>query len=1033
MFKATGNKKTVSIFVKKLIDLGATYCNLTSSLFKNTYLYICHIAAIIFISSALFASPASATEFLVNTTIASTQIDTSVAALTGGGFVISWTDNSGTLPDNSSSAIRARRYDASGTALDASDFLVNTVINNAQHFSSVAGLSGGDFVIVWQDNIGDGSVGGIRARRYNAAGTALDTPEFLVNTTINNWQQTPSVAALTGGGFVIAWVDHSGVGDTSPSGIRARRFDASGTALDTNDFLVNTTIQNAQSNPSVAALTSGGFVIAWTDDSQSIDDPSLQAVRARRYNASGVAQGSDFPVNTITSSRQQFPSVAGLSGDGFIITWEDASLSPNDTSSWAVRARRYDGTGAALDTPEFLVNTTTSGKQIRPSVTALSGGGFGIAWTDRSVKLPDNSAEAIRLRRYDANGVALDTSDFVANTIIFNRQEFPSVAGLSGGDFVITWEDRSNSADDPFSSAIRADIFAVAPEMDVAGMGQSIPDGNAAPATADDTDFGSADIASGSVAHTFTVSNSGTAVLNLTGTPRVVIGGTNAGDFSLTTDAATTVAAGGGTTTFTVTFNPNALGTRTATISIANDDANENPYNFAIQGTGTGSPEMDVAGMGQSILDGDSTPVSTDDTDYGAVALTGGSVAHTFTVSNSGPVVLNLTGTPRVVIGGTNAGDFSLTTDAAISAAAGGTTTFTVTFNPGANGTRTATISIANDDANENPYNFTIQGTGINTSPTGSATISGTATQGQTLSAVTTSIGDADGLGTFSYQWKRGGTNIATTSTYALVQADVGSTLTVTVSYTDGGGTAESLTSTATASVANVNDAPTGAVTISGTATQGQTLTAVTTTIADIDGLGTFSYQWKRGGTNIATTSTYALVQADVGSTLTVTVSYTDGFSTAESLTSAATASVANINDAPTGAVVITGTAAKFQSLSAVTTSIADIDGLGAFSYLWKRGSTTISGATGTSYALTQADVGKTITAVVSYTDGFGAAESLTSTATASVVHVNTPSTGAVIISGTAAQGQTLTADASAVADVDGLGAFTYQWQRNGV
>ncbi|MCY4132957.1 MAG: hypothetical protein OXF39_09995 [Nitrospira sp.] len=126
----------------------------------------------------------------------------------------------------------------------------------------------------------------------------------------------------------------------------------------------------------------------------------------------------------------------------------------------------------------------------------------------------------------------------------------------------------------------------------------------------------------------------------------------------------------------------------------------------------------------------------------------------------------------------------------------------------------------------------------------------------------------------------------------------MGEPITVTVSYTDGGGTAESLTSTATAEVANINDAPTGRPTITGTATQGQTLTANTGGISDPDGLGTFSYQWKRSGTNIsgATSSTYTLVQADVGETITVTVSYTDVWGTAESLTSAATATVASMN-----------------------------------------------------------------------------------------------------------------------------------------
>jgi hypothetical protein len=89
------------------------------------------------------------------------------------------------------------------------------------------------------------------------------------------------------------------------------------------------------------------------------------------------------------------------------------------------------------------------------------------------------------------------------------------------------------------------------------------------------------------------------------------------------------------------------------------------------------------------------------------------------------------------------------------------------------------------------------------------------------------------------------------------------------------------------------NTLHTGTVSISGTATVGSVLTA-TNNIADVDGLGTFAYQWKRSGTAIsgATSSTYTLVSADASNTITVTITYTDGKGFIETETSAATASV---------------------------------------------------------------------------------------------------------------------------------------------
>ena len=126
-----------------------------------------------------------------------------------------------------------------------------------------------------------------------------------------------------------------------------------------------------------------------------------------------------------------------------------------------------------------------------------------------------------------------------------------------------------------------------------------------------------------------------------------------------------------------------------------------------------------------------------------------------------------------------------------------------------------------------------------------------------------------------------------------------------TLKASDGSLTSSAITVTPT--VTNANDSPTGSVSISGTATQNQQLTAANT-LADADGLGSISYQWSRAGSSIsgATSSTYTLVQADVGSAITVTASYTDDQGTAESVTSSATSAVANVNDAPSGSVSYT-------------------------------------------------------------------------------------------------------------------------------
>jgi Ca2+-binding RTX toxin-like protein len=316
--------------------------------------------------------------------------------------------------------------------------------------------------------------------------------------------------------------------------------------------------------------------------------------------------------------------------------------------------------------------------------------------------------------------------------------------------------------------------------------------------------------------------------------------------------------------------------------------------------------------------------------------------------------------------------------------------------------------------------------------PTGSVTITGAATQNQTLTASNT-LADNDGLGTITYSWYRDDVAItnATQSTYTLTQTDVGKKISVKAGYTDNAGTSESVISIATSSVTNVNDTPKGNVTISGTANQNQILTA-NNTLTDLDGLGTITYQWLSNNKEISnsTQSTYKLAQSDVGNVISVKASYTDGFGSKEIVISSSTTKIENVNDAPTGNVSIAGTVVQNQTLTASNT-LADADELGAISYLWLREGIEIKGATKTTYTLTQADVGKTITVKASYIDALGSSESISSSATVIVADSNDAPTGTIKITGTAIKGNTLTAS-NDLTDLDGLGTISYQWLNNG-
>jgi alpha-tubulin suppressor-like RCC1 family protein len=124
------------------------------------------------------------------------------------------------------------------------------------------------------------------------------------------------------------------------------------------------------------------------------------------------------------------------------------------------------------------------------------------------------------------------------------------------------------------------------PEINLKGNRVSIASGETTPSTINHTDFGTQDVSSGTITRTFTIENIGPGGLTLSGTPIVALSGTHAADFTVTTQPASSSVATAGNTTFVITFDPSAGGVRTATVSIANNDADENPYTFAIQGTG---------------------------------------------------------------------------------------------------------------------------------------------------------------------------------------------------------------------------------------------------------------------------------------------------------------------------------------------------------------------------------------------------------------------------------------------------------------
>jgi hypothetical protein len=250
-------------------------------------------------------------------------------------------------------------------------------------------------------------------------------PEFRVNTNTAGSQLNPSMAADSSGRFVVVWLDGSTGLDIS-----GQRYDSSGLPAGP-EFRVNTYTTGAQYDPEVASDAAGNFVVVWTSYGQ---DGSQHGVFGQRFTSSGAPLGSEFRVNSATTDVQYTPSVASLGGTGdFVILWSGES--DGGIREPEVFGRRFAGSGAPLG-PEFRVNTFTFNGQVGPAAAADAAGNFVVMWSSNYQASPNGPT--VYGQRFSSTGVPLGP-EFRVSTFTNFTSGGPSVAMRPSGEFVATW------------------------------------------------------------------------------------------------------------------------------------------------------------------------------------------------------------------------------------------------------------------------------------------------------------------------------------------------------------------------------------------------------------------------------------------------------------------------------------------------------------------------------------------------------------------------------------------------------------------
>lgn len=399
-------------------------------------------------------------EILVNTNITGSQSEAALTALSSGGFVVLWTGVDGGLQGEV--GVKGQVFDAFGSKSGV-EFLANQETSRFQYAPTVTALASGGFMGFWRQS--GLNISYYEGRVFNADGSG-GGGEFQPDSGYSRVGELQAETLSSGNVAVVweaDWVNSLGEIDGSYSGIRVQIHSPTGSVV-TPYFFANSTTAGPQSDASVAALPGGGFIVAWTDG-RTYDtgdtiggDGSNSGVRAQLFDNAGAKIGPEFLVNSATANAQSKPAITVLAGGGFVIVWQDASTVGGDASGFAIKAQVFDATGAKVGS-EILVNTVTAGDQIDPAIVALSSGGFLVAWSDNSGQGGDASGYGIKAQEFTSAGARVG-GELLVNTATSGNQTDPVLEVLSGDRVVIAWTDASGTGGDNSGTSIKAQLLA---------------------------------------------------------------------------------------------------------------------------------------------------------------------------------------------------------------------------------------------------------------------------------------------------------------------------------------------------------------------------------------------------------------------------------------------------------------------------------------------------------------------------------------------------------------------------------------------
>ncbi|KAB2963521.1 MAG: hypothetical protein F9K18_08475 [Thermoanaerobaculia bacterium] len=281
--------------------------------------------------------------------------------------------------------------------------------------------------------------------------------EFQVNTETFGNQSAPAIAVDGQGGFVVAWQDwYYVLPGASDSDIRAQRFAPNGAPLG-SEFEVNTDTTSPADSPAVTMSGDGAFVVVWNSITWPSPYSTVGSIRGRRYDAAGAPLGEPFQVNSSTTTWMGAPSVALAPSGRFVVAWEHYGSGGSDADGMSIQARLHDENGFPIGS-QFQVNTYTTGRQVYAALGADIAGNFVVVWQSDGSSGTDTDGQSILAQRFDPAGVALG-GEIQVNSYTTGSQWHPAVAVSGDGSFLVTWASSGSPGNDSDSGSVQARRF----------------------------------------------------------------------------------------------------------------------------------------------------------------------------------------------------------------------------------------------------------------------------------------------------------------------------------------------------------------------------------------------------------------------------------------------------------------------------------------------------------------------------------------------------------------------------------------------